>query len=397
MGRAKAATLPAEEHQVTIFERLDTLARRAEEEDPTRPASAIFCTVLALMGIGLLMQISHAATTTTPAGLVEAIREHALFRLGGVALMFLAYKIGPLRLRRHIPALTVLAGLALIACFLPVIGSNLNGASRWIKLPGFTIQPSELARIAVVLWVADRCMRLGHEVRDMRKGVLPILALGLTFFFLILIETDVGGAMLLLICLACTMWVGGARPVHVAGSLVGVGGGALLFALSSLSYVRSRVEMWLGSVQNSQVLSTLDAMSSGDLFGMGLAGGVHRNAGVPYLESDYVFALIGEELGLVGMLVVLGLWISFVWFALKLSLSIRDRFCALTAFGLLIAVGCQAMLHVQVVTGLAPPKGMPLPFISDGGTSLLASALAVGLALGAAKDSKNLLSEEATR
>ncbi|MEM7516012.1 MAG: FtsW/RodA/SpoVE family cell cycle protein, partial [Planctomycetota bacterium] len=108
--------------------------------------------------------------------------------------------------------------------------------------------------------------------------------------------------------------------------------------------------------------------------------------GVPYLESDYVFALVGEELGLAGMLFVLGLVAGFVWFAGKLTLAIRDRYCALCAFGLLVAVAFQAMLHVQVVTGLAPPKGMPLPFISDGGTALITSSLAVGLALGAARD-----------
>ena len=112
-----------------------------------------------------------------------------------------------------------------------------------------------------------------------------------------------------------------------------------------------------------------------------------RNAGVPYLESDYVFALVGEELGLVGMLLVLGLLVAFLWFGLRLVLSVRDRYEALVSFGLLVSVALQAMLHVQVVAGLAPPKGMTLPFISDGGTSLIVSSLAVGLALGAARRS----------
>lgn len=377
-------------HQTTLFERLDQLARRAEETDPTPFAIGIFCAVLGLMGVGFLMQVSHAATTTTPDQLVVAIREHALFRLGGVLIMLLAFRIGPMRLRPVIPFLTALAGILLVCCFLPWIGANLNGASRWVHIPftGKTLQPSELARIAIVLWIADRCTRLGGGVREMRSGVGPMLALGLSFFFLILAETDLGGALLFLLCLCCTMWVGGARPVHVAGSIVGLGGGALLFAFSSFGYVRSRVEMWLGNIKNDQVERSLQAMSTGDFFGQGVGLGVHRNAGVPYLESDYVFALIGEELGLFGMIFVLGLLLAFVWYSMRITLAIRNRFCALVAFGLLIAVGCQAMLHVQVATGLAPPKGMPLPFISDGGTSLLAASLAVGLALGAARDSK---------
>lgn len=390
MARANTAAAPSREHQTTLFERLDAIAKRAEETDPTQAAIAIFCTVLGLMGIGFLMQVSHAATTSSPADLALAIREHALFRIGGVALMLAAFKIGPVRLRPLIPFITVIAGVLLVCCYLPVIGDARNGSSRWIKIPfaGLTMQPSELARIAIVLWIADRCTRLGGSVRDMRVGVVPMLALGLGFFFLILGETDLGGALLFLLCMCCTMWVGGARPMHVAGSIVGLGGGALLLAFSSLGYVRSRVEMWLGNVKNDQVERSLNAMSSGDFFGQGVAFGTYRNKGVPYLESDYVFALIGEELGLFGMIFVLGLLLTFVWNAMRLTLAIRNRYCALVAFGLLIAVGCQAMLHVQVTTGLAPPKGMPLPFISDGGTSLLAACLAVGLALGAARDSK---------
>ncbi len=391
MARSTAAAASSREHQTTLFERLDALAKRAEETDPTPAAIGIFCTVLGLMGIGFLMQVSHAATTSSPSALNEAIREHALFRVGGIALMLLAFKVGPIRLRPLVPVITAIAGILLVCCFLPVIGANLNGASRWINVPfarGMTIQPSELARIAIVLWIADRCTRLGGDVRNMRTGVVPMLALGLSFFFLILIETDLGGALLFLLCLCCTMWVGGARPVHVAGSIVGLGGGALLFAFSSLGYVRSRVEMWLGNMKNDQVERSLAAMSSGDWFGQGVALGAHRNEGVPYLESDYVFALIGEELGLFGMVFVLALLLAFVWYSMRITLAIRNRYCALVAFGLLIAVGCQAMLHVQVATGLAPPKGMPLPFISDGGTSLLAACLAVGLALGAARDSK---------
>ena len=112
-----------------------------------------------------------------------------------------------------------------------------------------------------------------------------------------------------------------------------------------------------------------------------------RNDGVPYLESDYVFGLVGEELGLLGMWLVLALLVAFLWFSLRLVLSVPDRYQALAAFGLLVSVGLQAMLHVQVVAGLAPPKGMTLPFVSDGGTSLIVSSLAVGLALGAARRS----------
>jgi cell division protein FtsW len=180
------------------------------------------------------------------------------------------------------------------------------------------------------------------------------------------------------------MWVGGARPIHVYGPLFAAGGIAFLVVITFVGYIRQRIEMWLGSATNDQVLRSSEAIASGDLAGVGLGHGLFRNARVPYLESDYVFALTGEELGLLGMWLVLGLFLAFLWFALRYVLSIRDRYDALCVFGLLLSVGLQAMVHAQVVTGLAPPKGMPLPFLSHGGTSLVVSSLAVGLALGAA-------------
>jgi cell division protein FtsW len=166
--------------------------------------------------------------------------------------------------------------------------------------------------------------------------------------------------------------------------LFAAGGIAFLVVITFVGYIRQRIEMWLGSTANDQVMRSGEAIASGDVFGVGLGHGLFRNARVPYLESDYVFALTGEELGLFGMLLVLALFLAFLWFALRYVLSIRERYDALCAFGLLLSVGLQAMVHTQVVTGLAPPKGMPLPFLSHGGTSLVVSSLAVGLALGAA-------------
>jgi cell division protein FtsW len=374
------------ERQLTFLERLDHLAAKVEMPDPTKPAMRVFWIVLALMGIGLVLQANHAATTQPPDVFWAGLWSQMCFRIAAVGALLLGIRLGPTHLRRAIPALTILSLVALVLVYVPGFAASKNGAHRWLAIPGLhlTFQPSELARIVMILWVADRCIRLGDGVREMRTGVMPMLRLGLFFFVLILCETDLGGALLFLACFLCTMWVGGARPMHVYGPLFGVGGSAFLIVITFVSYVRHRIEMWLGSTQNDQVVRSSEAIASGDVFGVGLGHGLFRNARVPYLESDYVFALTGEELGLYGMLLVLGLFLGFLWYALRFVLSIRDRYAALCAFGLLLSVGLQAMVHTQVVTGLAPPKGMPLPFISHGGTSLVVSSLAVGLALGAA-------------
>jgi cell division protein FtsW len=289
--------------------------------------------------------------------------------------------------RRFIPALFVLSVLALVAVYVPGIAHPVNGSRRWIMIPGLglTVQPSEFARVAAILWVADRCQRLGPRIREMRAGYMPLLLVGLGLFLLVGMETDLGGAFLLFICFLATMWVGGADRAHLGWSMATIGGGGFLLGYSAIAYVRDRVAVWMGDVGNSQVIHTGFAMASGDWFGAGLGQGLWRNRAVPYLQTDYVFALVGEELGLAGTFVLLGLIGALAWFSLRLVLSLREEFCALVAFGLLTSVLFQTLIHLSVVTGLAPPKGMTLPFVSDGGTALLASCFAVGIALGSAR------------
>lgn len=386
--RRKGQGAKSLERQMTIFDRLDVLARRAEAPDPMRPAVKVFCVVLAMMGLGFLMQASHAATTYPSVDAFHAaLRHQALFRVGGVVALLVGFRLGPRGLRPWLPLLVVGAGLLLIACYVPALNDARNGSRRWVWVP-FTetsVQPSELARIVLVVWVADRCIRLQDRLPDLRQGVLPILSLGLVFFALIGFETDLGAALVFLAVFLSTWYVGGARLAHFTGSLGFLFGGALVLAITGAEYIRERVEVWFGDVQNSQVSDSLRALGSGETFGVGFARGEYRNMGLPYQDSDYVYALVGEELGLAGMILCTGLFLAFAWFSLRMVLSIKDRFAALSAFGLLLSVCLQAMIHMQVVTELAPSKGMTLPFFSHGGTSLVVSSLAVGLALGAAR------------
>lgn len=375
------------ERQVTIFDRLDDLARKAQAPHPGRPAVKLFCVVLAMMGLGLVLQASHAATIQGEEGFHQEISQQAVFRVIALGVLLLGYKIGPARLRPLLPLLVLVSGFLLVACWIPGLEANKNGSHRWIHILGtrMTLQPSELARVFLVLWVADRCTRLGPRLLDVRRGVLPILAVGLTFVAMIGLETDLGGALVFLTVFLFTWFVGGASFAHFTGSIATIGGAALLLAVTSVDYIRTRIEVFFGQATNDQVSSSIEALGSGKLFGNGLGHGLWRNSAMPYQDSDYIFALVGEELGFFGMALCVGLILAFVWFSLRLVITIRDRYSALAAFGLLLSVSLQAMIHMQVVTGLAPPKGMTLPFMSDGGTSLVVSCLAVGLALGAAR------------
>jgi len=373
------------EHQTTIFERLKEIHAKVERHDPVAPSVAIFCCVLALSALGMLVQASHAATTLAPAEFTSELLEQVLFRTGGVAVMLIAARIGTAGVRRYIPALMVAMFVLLGLVFVPGIGSQINGSHRWIDLVVVKFQPSELARIVLVVWVADRCTKLGPLVTDWRKGVVPVLGVIFLYAGMVAIETDFGGASLLFLCAAATLWIGGAHTRHVFMPLSVAGMSLMVVGFTLIPYIRKRILMFFGTHNNQQVTDAKSAIASGDLFGVGYAHGPLRNHGVPYLESDFVFAQVGEELGFFGMLLVIGLFVALLWYGLRLVLSIKDRFDALATFGLMISTCLQGMLHVQIVAGLAPPKGMTLPFLSHGGTSLIVSSLGVGLALGAAR------------
>ncbi len=341
--------------------------------------------MLALSAFGLLVQAGHASTILARGPFARELAEQLGVRILAVLVLLGASHLGPRGVRRFIPHAALLALFGLCLVFVPGIGAPFNGANRWLSVAGVTFQPSELARIVVVLWVANHCVLYGERLADLRRAVLPILLFASVYFLLIYFERDVGGAILLMICVLSTLWVGGARTGHVGTFMIGGVGLTLGVGLLTAPHVKHRILTWLKLAENDQVLHASEAVARGGFLGLGFTHGEARLAGVPHLESDFVLAQIGEELGWVGALIVLGLWASFAWFALRLVLSIDDRYEALAAFGLLVATLLQAMIHVEVVAGLGPPKGMPLPFVSNGGSSLLVSSLAVGLALGAAR------------
>ncbi len=372
------------ERQWTIFERFSDLTASSRARDPHTHAMRVFAVVAALMGLGFLVQASHAATTMAPDRFLPTLIEQALLRAGALIALLAAARVGLNRLRPCIPALTVLVLVALVLCYVPGVGASKNGSWRWIDLGVVAFQPSELARVIAVLWIADRCVRLGPQVGQGLRPALPMLAVTAAFFLLIVGEVDLGGALILACCLLATMFVGGVSARQLVGTLVPMMGAALAVAWMFVPYVQRRIGMFLGHETSTQVQEGLAAIGRGGLAGLGLSHGVARNRGVPYLDSDFVFAQIGEEFGWLGMLLVLGLFAALLWNGLLLVLSVSDRFLSLASFGLLISIGLQVMVHVQVVSGLAPPKGMTLPFISHGGTSLFVSSLCAGLAIGSA-------------
>jgi cell division protein FtsW len=388
--RRKGDDLPEEkevQHALwgSVREGIAGLALKATGPDPAKPAFIVLCSALALFGLGFLLQASHAATTVSYEGYQAELIEQARFRSAALICLLMGARLGPQGFRRFVPHLFAISIVLLIAVWIPGIAKPENGADRWVKIMGFSVQPSEIVRITLILWTADRCARLGDRLMDSWRTILPVFLTGILTCLLVFFEPDLGGSFILMMCFFMTLFVGGApakKTIFPFGILLAAG---IFIAVSTQQYVRDRIAILWGSGGNEQVSDAASAMWSGGLFGQGLGQGLSRRDNLLYQDSDFVFSLIGEELGAVGMLIVIGLFVSIAWFGLKMVLAIPDRFRAITSFGLLLSVLLPALIHMMVAVGLAPPKGMTLPFISDGGTSLIMSSLACGLALGAAR------------
>jgi len=390
---------PRTEVQLGMWDHLSRratgIARSIAAPDPAQPAFVVLCSVLALFVLGFLLQASHAASTQGLGGYEHEVVEQARFRVAALVCLLMGLRLGPQTFQRIIPHLFALSLVLLVAVWIPGLAKPENGASRWIQLFGFSLQPSEIARVVLVLWTADRCSRMGERLMSSWRTLLPVVAMGSFTCMLVFLEPDLGGSLVLMTCFFVTLWVGGAAAKRSIYPFMLLGLAVAMVAFMANGYVRNRVSTFLHPGESGQVWDNDMAIGAGGLFGDGLSHGVARlrgfaeqRAGFIHQESDYVFSLIGEELGLVGMWIVVGLFSCITWFGLRMVLAIPDRFRALSAFGLLLCVLLPALIHMMVAVGLAPAKGMTLPFLSHGGSSLVMSSLACGLALGAARASR---------
>ncbi|MCH2107504.1 MAG: FtsW/RodA/SpoVE family cell cycle protein [Planctomycetes bacterium] len=368
-----------------MSERASGFVRRVAAPDPAQPAFVVLACVLALFIIGFILQASHAATTLGLDGYEAEVIQQARYRAAALVCLLMGVRLGPQAFQRLIPYVFVISLFLLIAVWIPGIAKPENGSHRWVNLFGFSFQASEFARVALVLWTADRCARMGAERMAETRNLFPVVAIGILVCMLVFLEPDLGGSVVLLCCFFLTLWVGGASTKKAIAPLLALAGVGGWMAFMANEYVRSRIHTFLNGADGGQVSDAEVAIWSGGYTGEGLGNGLSRRLGFIHQETDYVFSLVGEELGLIGMLIVIGLFCSIAWFGLRMVLAIPDRFRALSAFGLLLCVLIPALVHMMVSVGLAPPKGMTLPFLSNGGTSLVMSSLACGLALGAAR------------
>ena len=300
----------------------------------------------------------------------------------GVMLLMMQFNYQQLKNRRIVYGLLIVCTIALLAVF---AFSPINGAHRWIKFPGFSMQPSEVSKLALIIFLAYFLEKRAGEEGDLWRTFLPCGLVTALLAALVVIEPDFGTAMMLVLIFTVVIYTAGARVAHLAiaaAPALVVAAGLLLFVPWRLKRLVVFLDPWADQQgAGFQVVQSLISFGSGGTNGLGFAQGKQKMLYLPFPHSDFIFAVIGEELGLVGTLAVVLVFALFLWRGVRTALLAPDRFGMLLSLGIVVSIVAQALFNISVVLSLVPTKGIPLPFISYGGSSLVPTLAAVGILL----------------
>ena len=310
--------------------------------------------------------------------------------IGLVGMFMIAYV--PYRFYgKYANLLLILSFVGLLLVFVPSLSVSVQGAEggrfkRWINI-GLPInfQPVEFAKIALVIHVANFISRNPERIRSFFNGVLPNILIVAAAFGLVVSQPDFGSAFLLVVAVGIVLFIGGMRIWHVL-TLAGVGGGLLSLLVIRDPYRLKRIMDYFAMLRspdaaNYHLTRSLDALEGGGLLGMGIDSSLQKISRLPYPHTDFIFAVLGEEFGFVGATAVTLIFMLFVWRGLHIARHANNLFGSLLATGITTMIGLQAFINIGVVTGLLPTKGITLPFISYGGSSIVLSLVSVGILL----------------
>ena len=400
--KQRRRSISREEAQRRQELRLRQQALEAEGKELARgPVDLPFCLlVLLLMSIGLVMLLSASfpsayyddSTKNNPA--YYFIRQ-GVFAVMGVAAMLFIGKINYRRFRGVAKSLLYVSIFMLVLVIIPhnPIAHTVKGATRWLGVGDlFSFQPSEIAKMAIIIYFSDSISKKKDLMRSFRYGILPYAAVLVATAGLVAIEPHLSGAILILGVGAALMLVGGINWGWVLGAL-GAAGSLLYFALFIVGYNTSRIQYWLNpwaDMQDKgyQLSQSLITIGSGGLLGVGLGKSRQKFRFLPEEHNDFIFAIICEELGLIGASIIMLLFAALILRGYWIALHSRDRFGSLLVIGVTTLIAMQTFLNIGVVTGLLPTTGISLPFFSYGGTALSIQLAEMGVVLSVSRQMK---------
>jgi cell division protein FtsW len=349
--------------------------------------NVLLVTALALMSLGLTMVFisSHVMAQSQYSDPYFFFKRQTAYAFVGVVALFVGRYVNYQRYQAWVYPVLILSLTTLILVLVPGIGSRVRGAARWLKLGPVTLQPSEFAKLAMVLFLAYSLARKQGKMKYFSIGFLPHIVVAGLFIGLIAKEPDFGTAMTLAAIVFIMLMVGGVRLAYMLVSFAGVTTLAVMMVLrdpKKFNRILSFLDPWkYGQDVGYQLKQSLLAIGSGGLFGLGPGQSRAKLFYLPDAHTDFILAIFSEELGFIGVILILTLFAILVYRGILLSLRAPDAFGSYLALGLTLLIGLQAAINMGVITGLFPTKGLSLPFLSYGGSSLLANLLAVGILL----------------
>jgi len=352
---------------------------------------SLLMTTGALLAFGLVMVYSASFVVAerkfgTP---TYFLQRHAVYLLAGCLALAVTSLFDYHRLARYWKWCLVIAFVMLAAVLIPGVGTKLNGARRWFSFGPLTLQPSEVAKPLIIVGLAGWAVFARENITTFKYGFLPGAALAAIGVILTALEPDLGSAGLLAVVSAAILFTAGIRLKYALPAFaITIPLGALL-AYNKLGYIRARVGQWLDGVSDTsgagyQIDQALKALGSGGVSGVGLGQGNSKLLFLPEAHNDFIFALLGEEFGLIGTLSLVLLFVLFVVQGWRVATKAPDKLGALIALGVTLCIGFQAAINIAVVTHSMPTKGIALPLVSYGGSSLVFTLAAIGLLLNVA-------------
>jgi cell division protein FtsW len=348
--------------------------------------TTLFAVTVALIGLGLVTvwSASSALAQEAHGNPYYFLFRQALWAALGLVAMAAAMTMDYRRLRRPAVVYAVVAVTTLLLIGV-LFMRPVNETHRWLRLGPLSFQPAELAKLAMILFLAYHLERRGERVNEFLTSLFPALLLLGWFAFLIFIQPDLGSAAALVLIGGVMLYLGGLRLRYFAAFAV-LALPVLYHAVTAAAYRRDRIEAYLNPWSDArgsgyQLIQSLIAVGTGGVHGVGLGEGRQKLFYLPYPYSDFIYAVIGEELGLLGTGAVVLAFVLLLWRGVRAAWKAPDPFGTFLAAGLTLSVVLQALINMSVVLGLLPTKGIPLPFISAGGSSLVLTLLSVGLVL----------------
>lgn len=355
--------------------------------------SVVFYTTMTLVFIGIIMvfSASYIQAAFKHHDAFYFLKRNVVYAVLGFIGMMIMSRVEYTFWKKNATKIGIIAVVLLVLVLTP-LGIEANGAKRWLGVGGATIQPAEIAKFACILITAKLIEKRYDNIKSLTKGVLPLLIVPGTFFILIMGQPNMSTAGTIILVVFVMLFVAGMNMKFVY-TMIALGIAAFAGLVLSAPYRLDRVTSFLDPFQDPlgsgyQVIQSLYAIGSGGLFGLGLGKSKQKYFYIPEPQNDFIFAIIGEELGLIGCIVVMMLFLILVYRCIRIALKCSDIFSCMVVIGIGAQIGIQAALNIAVATSSMPATGVALPFISMGGTSLTILMGAVGIVLNISKHVK---------